>query len=347
MTVSSCALSTRLARILPFLSLPLAITLAGPSHANDSMAVIGAGGIELATTESVSMDSEELYISPSKVTVDYVFTNQSSKDLESIVAFPMPDIRFQQGDMGDVPNQNSDNFMNFEVRQDGAPIRVELQQRAFAAGLDVTEEIKAKGVSLLPVRSGLAEGLTKTLTPEEADDWVARGLVSRSVYMDGEVEKFEFMPNWTLRSTYWWRTVFPAGKPVKVHHEYKPSVGGTVDMTFISDGKPANNFEEYKKRYCLDAGIMKAAAKIQAKPQKNIYWMEKWLSYILVTGNNWSGPIGTFHLTVDKEDPKAFVSFCGDGVTKTGPTTFEMTGKDFFPQKNLDVLIVYPQFVEQ
>lgn len=334
------------ASFLAALAVPFALALAAPVHANDSMAVIGAGGIELATTESVSMDSEELYISPSKVTVDYVFTNRSSKDLESIVAFPMPDIRFQQGDMGDVPNHNSDNFMGFEVSQDGAPIKVELQQRAFAAGLDVTDELKERGVSLLPVRDGLAEELAKMLTPEEADDWVARGLVSRSVYMDGEVEKLELMPSWTLRSTYWWRTVFPAGKPVKVQHAYKPSVGGTVDMTFIREGKAADNFEAYKKRYCLDDGMMKAAAKIQAKPQKNIFWMEKWLSYILVTGNNWSGPIGTFHLTVDKEDPKSLVSFCGDGVKKTGPTTFEMTAEDFYPQKNLDVLIVYPQVYE-
>jgi hypothetical protein len=49
---------------------------------------------------------------------------------------------------------------------------------------------------------------------------------------------------------------------------------------------------------------------------------------------------------VDTENPKNLVSFCGEGVRKTGPTTFEMTAEDFFPQRNLDVLIVYPEVVE-
>ena len=37
-------------------------------------------------------------------------------------------------------------------------------------------------------------------------------------------------------------------------------------------------------------------------------------------------------LTIDKGDPKNFVSFCWDGeVTKTGPTTFEAKATEFFP----------------
>ena len=51
---------------------------------------------------------------------------------------------------------------------------------------------------------------------------------------------------------------------------------------------------------------------------------------MLTTGGNWAvGTIGKFKLTVDKGDPKALVSFCGDNVKKIGPTTFEMTADGF------------------
>ena len=49
-------------------------------------------------------------------------------------------------------------------------------------------------------------------------------------------------------------------------------------------------------------------------------------------------------LTVDKGDPKNFVSFCWDGdVTKTGPTTFQAKATDFYPpwDRELEVLIGY------
>lgn len=327
------------------IALSLLSAATGLAHANDSMGVISAGGIRLATTETVSMDREDLSISPSRVTVDYVFTNKSNKDLESVVAFPMPDIRYFGEEVTDVPNENSDNFMNFKVEQDGKPIKVMLQQRAFAGELDVTDVLVKRKVHLLPVGKPAKEDLG-TLSDAEAEDWVARGLLTRNTYPDGDEQIIEYTPGWSLKSTYWWRTVFPAGRSVKVHHSYKPSVGGTVDVTFVRDGAKAENFDLYTKSYCINQGFMDAVTEAQAKAPKNTIFMEKWLSYVLVTANNWSGPIGTFHLTVDKEDPNSLVRFCGEGATKTGPTTYELTKKDFYPQDNLNVLIVHPEKTE-
>ena len=316
--------------------------------ANDSTAVLGAGGLQLATTDEVTMTSEDLYISPDEVRVDYVFTNNSDRDIESIVAFPMPDVEsYVESDVG-VADRQSDNFMDFHVEQDGAPITPELQQRVIAGNLDVTAEVEAQNIPKFGM-SDKAQEAVKKLPPEIQEDWVARGLLFKNVWYEGDKEMSEISPRWTLRSTYWWRTVFPAKKSVKVHHRYKPSVGGTVAMTFIENGKPAYNYEEYKTKFCLDDGFMKAAAKLetQQKEGKDLYYFEKWLSYILMTANNWSGPIGNFHLTVDKGDPDAIISFCGKDVKKTGPTTFEMRQKDFFPEHDLDILIVYKQIVEQ
>ena len=45
-------------------------------------------------------------------------------------------------------------------------------------------------------------------------------------------------------------------------------------------------------------------------------------------------------MIVDKGDPQTLVSFCGDGVKKIGPTTFEMTAKNYTPQRDIDVLFI-------
>ena len=70
------------------------------------------------------------------------------------------------------------------------------------------------------------------------------------------------------------------------------------------------------------------------------YLQESWISYVLTTGANWGGTIGRFHLTVDKGDADTLVSFCGNGVKKTGPTTFELTATDFYPERNIDIALI-------
>ena len=73
-------------------------------------------------------------------------------------------------------------------------------------------------------------------------------------------------------------------------------------------------------------------------------FVENWISYIWSTGNNWSGPIGKFTLTVDKGSPDNLVSFCGEGVKKIGPTTFQMTQTDWYPpyDQELEILLLIP-----
>ena len=63
---------------------------------------------------------------------------------------------------------------------------------------------------------------------------------------------------------------------------------------------------------------------------------------MLKTGSNWESSIHRFHVVIDKGSPKNLVSFCGEDVKKTGPTTFEMTKTDFEPDQDLAILILTP-----
>jgi hypothetical protein len=320
------------------------VLFSGAAFANDSVAELGTGGIILSRTDAVSMLSEDLKISLDEITVDYVFKNSTDQDVNAFVAFPMPDITGTVYDRPYIPDGESDNFLGFEVTVDGQEVKPELEQKALAVGVDITELLGANKVPVNPFSQPVFAAL-EALAEATAKEWIDRGLIFIDSYDDGAGWKEVRTPLWSLKSTYFWRSTFPAGKEVKVSHRYKPSVGGTSGLSFFYDNKfqdDSGNYSQYKTRYCMDDAFEKAILKA-AKESKTGYpeMMEQRIEYVLTTGGNWAlGTIGDFKLTIDKGKPDYLVSFCGENVKKTGPTTFEMTAKDYLPYRNVDILIL-------
>ena len=323
-------------------SLAFACLLAAPVFANDTMAELKTGGLSYVQSLEVAMEEEDLFISQQEIRVDYVFSNETDKDIETVVAFPMPDVSGGPDQNIALDDMDGDNMLGFSVTQDGKPITPTLQQRAYANEIDVTDELKAKGVPLPPLGQTAAEAADR-LDEATKRDWIARGIVMDDSYDAGKGWEHHALPLWTLRSVYWWKTVFPANSRVKVSHRYKPSVGGTVSTTYLDENNQpkGERYEDYVRRFCIDEAMVRAARKSnEAMAAGKAYFTESWISYVLRTGANWNGPIKRFKLTVDKGKKENLVSFCGNGVRKTGPTTFEMTAEDFFPEKDLDILIL-------
>jgi Domain of unknown function (DUF4424) len=325
------------------LAIVFAGLLASTAYANDTMAEMKTGGLIFVRSDDVSMEEERLFISPGKINVAYIFKNNSDKDVSGLVAFPMPDIVGELESNVALDETSKDNFLGFAAAQDGAPVAVNLQQRVLASGIDVTDDLVKAGIPLLPYSDAAAAALAKA--PKDViADFMSRGIVVSQSYDQGDGMKDYITPMWTLRSSYWWKTTFPAGKEVKVEHSYKPSVGGTVGVSFLDEnGEPkGERYEDYKKRYCIDDDFVKIgqkSARDMAENRPHLY--ENWISYILTTGGNWDGgEIKKFTLTVDKGDPKNFVSFCGEGVKKVGPTRFEFSQDDFYPEKDFELLIL-------
>jgi hypothetical protein len=319
----------------------LSLVAATPAMANDTMAELKTGGLVFVRSDVVTMEKEDLFISLDEVKVAYRFRNTSDEDVEAVVAFPMPDIEADPYGNVAVPDTNSDNFLGFTVEMDGQAITPELEQKAFAAELDVTDTLTAAGLSLNPFADGLDEAI-EALPAETKADWVARGMLYQESYDDGSGWQESHSPMWRLKSTYWWRATFPADRPVEVVHRYQPSLGGTVAVSFLQDSKPQEPiFGQYQQKYCMDDSFLNAVrrhAKDAGDGTPPFY--ETWISYVLTTGANWSGAIQEFKLTVDKGAPENLISFCGSGVRKVGPTTFEMTATDFIPERDIDILIL-------
>jgi hypothetical protein len=325
------------------LTLVAALAAASPAFANDTTAELSTGGLIFVRSDQIAMESEDLFISPSEVRVRYEFRNRGENDVVSVVAFPMPDIKADPYATSSIPQGERDNFLGFTVEADGTRIQPELDQRVFAAEVDVTDLLREYAIPLWPYGDGAAAAIAG-LEQAVLDDWVARGILIIEEYDDGSGMKKVWSPFWKLKSTYWWTMTFPAGERIEVLHSYTPSVGGTVATTFIEDGRAKGDiYEEYKRKYCLDGGFVRAVEAAAAKsPDKYAPYYESWISYVLTTGGNWATSIEKFKLTIDKGSPRNLVSFCGTGVKKTGPTTFEMTAEDFYPERDLDILILRP-----
>ncbi|MCX5497103.1 DUF4424 domain-containing protein [Kaistia dalseonensis] len=330
----------RLVSVTLILIAVLAGAMAQPALANDSTAELGAGGLVYVTTDDVAMTSEDLFISMDEVRVRYQFENKSDKDVTTLVAFPMPDIKGDIDFMDSIPVDDPANFLGFKTTVDGAPVTAKLQQRVSALGVDQTALIQSLGVPLAPQLEATRAALDK-LPREQWDRLINLGLAAVDTFDAGKGWESHLAPMWVLSTAYYWEQTFPAKRTITVEHSYKPSVGSTAGVSFSTpESRKEPWFQDYVRKYCIEKSFLAAADKAAAGRAENDFLMEHRIEYILRTGANWAGPISKFHLVVDKGSPKNLVSFCGDGVKKTGPTTFEMTKEDFYPEGDFDVLIL-------
>jgi Domain of unknown function (DUF4424) len=313
--------------------------------ADDSSAALGAGGLVLSQSQDIRMADEDLRISPKAVHVRFVFANDSGKDIDTLVAFVLPDIdsgKFWGSPIGTVTDDPV-NFMGFSLKADGKPVNVSVEQRAFLKGRDVTEIVKSVG---LPINIDLGKGNDRlvALPPAKRKLLTAAGLA--------EFDKADSSDNaialWTVRTRFYWRQHFPAGKSVVLEQSYQPVTGQSFFGPMELEGK-SDDSNFYSKNFCLDGSTRatlarKTAAAKKSKPDGGGYLNLMQTDYILSTGNNWKGPIGRLHLTLDKLVPDNVISLCWDGKLKrTGPTTFEDTRENFAPKSDIKLLVFADQ----
>jgi Domain of unknown function (DUF4424) len=322
----------------PAVSAAICITLlaSAPAAANDSSAELAIGGLTLVKSGAISMDSEDLYISKDRVRVTYRFTNSSNADIETLVAFPLPDLAGGESE-GETP-VNYRTSLDFKTLADGKSVKLELVEQAAFKGVDITRKLADLHIPLSDLEdgfhvriNGLPEGARKTLVED--------GLIESA----GEDTQPLWTPKWTLKTSVTRKQIFPAGKTIIVEHSYNPVAGSSVAGSL----EPRYRSEEWAqsqiKKYCIDKSWLAAfdrAGEKRKTPEGAYPYAETWLSYVLTTGANWNGPIKHFRMVIDKGAPEATVSFCAEGVKKISPTQFEVRRENFTPVQNIDVLIV-------
>ncbi len=316
------------------------LLFASQSLADDSSAALGAGGVVLTQTADIRMAKEDLYVSPDKVRIRFEFANDSAKDINTVVAFPLPDIESSVFDEEPIGNMTADpvNFVGFSVTADGKRIAPQVEQRAIYKGRDVTATLAALHIPVDVVSQTNIHALDH-LTPAQIKTLHAADLT------DSESGPGEH-PHWTIRTKFFWNQKFPAGKTVVLEHSYQPVTGGTFYTSLDLDGDPRNpDSRRWNKNYCIDSDTLKTiTARIGSKtgkPEDGGNMEAETTDYILMSGNNWKGPIGHFHLTLDKEKPDNILSLCWGGTfKKSGATTFDFTQDNYAPPRDIHLLVL-------
>lgn len=288
------------------------------------------------------MASEDLRIGLDAVTVAYVFRNVTGQPVDTMVVFPLPDLDLSQGLTA--PNwafpAQQDDFLDFKLWVDDRPVAATLERRAIYQGRDVTSEVAAAGaLGLAPWKPGGYDEQVKALPAAGLAALRRAGLIQ-----PGEDDA---TPQWTLRTRYHWQQRFPAGATVRIRHRYRPFVGsallgdvGAIDGRTVVGRRVGPADPAAGDRYCLDAGTRRTVADAQRRaPKDAMAFGAAEIEYVLTTARNWRGPIGRFHLTLDKGAPDNLISLCWDGLKKTGATTFESTVENFVPDRDIRLLI--------
>ncbi|MGU3284217.1 DUF4424 domain-containing protein [Methylobacterium sp. WL18] len=329
------------------LSLALAILAAAslPVRADDRAAALVAGGLVVGKTDRIALAAEELYLSEQAVRIDYRFRNQTDADIETTITFPMPDITGDSEMLVSIPDPAHDNFLKLQAAVDGEPVEAQVEQRAFlmrsaTPPVEITAELKALGIPLVPTTAA-TEAALRRLGERQRRDLIAAGILERQEHKDGTIAD---APLWTLKSKFWRRQVFPAGREIAIRQSYVPSLGGLASLSYGAPTLDPAQKAHYATRYCTDPTFERVAQALyrraSADGSRAFQAYERSVSHVITSGGDWAGPIGVFKLVVDKGDPATLVSFCGAEVKKTGPTTFEMIARDYVPKRDIDILLL-------
>lgn len=322
---------------------PLSVT------ANDGFSAVGVGGVTIAKTDKIAINNEVLDISCDKIKVSYDFVNESDRDEEALIMFPLPDYS------ANIPE--SDSFAvgqpaDFTITVDGRPVEYRTQVKAILVVDDKWEDGKRKIVKEIDVTKKLiAAGLSEK---DIADFRFNINYVQKTKGEDGHFEypiskdvisklvKAGLMeegnmggttPQWDTRVTYIWKQLFPANKIIHVEHSYRP---------FRSGGSYAG-YSEYSdmKEFCLSKQNI-SKLKALTKNKKNLDNFNSIpgmnVKYILTTANSWKDGIRSFTLRIHPKSKNEVVAACIPAKLKRMPgNVYEAHIDNFKPKDELSV----------
>jgi hypothetical protein len=316
--------------------------LASAANASDSSVELPIGGLVFARNADVVMESQDLRISPQTVTIRYRLLNQGTQPATLAVMFPLPDIDMADPDvLYAIPGNDPVNFVDFETKVDGRPVKFDMRQQAFLGDKDVTEALRAAGLALLPM--GGQQAAVDALAQQARDKLLADALLMPNG--TDQSGKTLYSGGWTVKTSASREQVFPPGKPVTIEHSYRTSVGISFDTVLrkaIRESQAMEaEFKRYKTAYCIPDGMLRGIDRVAgASPANTVKLQERRIRYLLKSGAPDAAPIKDFRMVIDKGRADHLVSFCVDNIKKISPTAFEFRAKDFTPDRDINILLV-------
>ena len=311
-----------------------------PAAANDSAAELSIGGLRFTRSPDVEMVREDLKISLDRITVRYEFVNTSAAPVTLTVAFPLPDIDLSEGENISFPSNDPLNFVDFETKVDGAPIKFKIDQRAFVGDKDVTAQLGDLKIAMLPLGS-------QQFRPQDLPNAIRGKMVSDGLLIPaGSDERGRqlYAPGWIVKTAVVREQTFQPGKTVVVEHSYRPSVGASADTILRKplrqDKALVREVERYRRDYCVSDEFLKELDKIAGASRNGTNIQERRISYILKTGANWGRPIRHFHLSIEKD--RGLATFCPGKLVPAATKAQSFTATNFTPEQDIKFLFIGP-----
>ncbi len=316
--------------------------------ANDGVAAQGVGGVTIAKTDKIAIKSEVLDISCDSIHVSYDFINESDRDEDTLIMFPLPAYSANIPESNDYAVQPAD----FTITVDGRPVRYQTQLKAVIVDfewldgggkkviseVDVTEKLKAAGLSEQEIASYRFN--TRYVEGKRGEDGYyqfpipndkVQKLVKEGLLAGGNMG--EATPQWENRVTYVWKQLFPANKVVHVEHSYRP----------FTSGGATGGFSKYTEgnEFCLSKENIRTLNSIR-KNKKNL---DAYLNvpgtnvkYILTTANSWKDGIRDFTLRLHPKSKNEVVSACLPApLVKISDKVYQVHLLNFHPSEELSV----------
>lgn len=314
-------------RSLKILTMAIAF-LSITAQANDSTGYVSVGGVEYIKNPNIAMKSEDLYISEDVVRVAYEFKNLTNKEIRQTVLFPLPVVpTWTDYDFANV----NETLASFTILSNGVPVQYKTHARAFMLDnknelVDVTDEFRICGVS----QSDILKVWEDRDVLVDINQKLGRCSNEKIKTLIGELDTAldpELAVYWEGQVIYEFEQVFAPNAITRIHHSYRPLVGGGVYFD-----------ESLDDTFCLDKATR---GKLDEKSSTHPLPYSA-LGYVLTTGANWAKPIEQFKLTVERDGDK-IVSFCWAGkakVRKVGEGKFEVVEKNFVPKQDIHVAFI-------
>jgi hypothetical protein len=315
--------------------------------ANDGVAAQGVGGVTIAKTDNIAIKSEVLDISCDRIHVSYDFINESDRDEDTLIMFPLPTYPANIPEYNDYAGQPAD----FTITVDGRQVKYQTEIKAVVVDyewsgvnkkaireVDVTDKLKAVGLSDQDIASFRFS--TKYIEGKRGEDGYYSFPISNDKIQKLEKEGLlaggnmgETTPQWETRVTYVWKQLFPAKKVVHVEHSYRPftSGGATAGFSQYTDG---GEFCLSKENVIKLKSIRKYKKNLDAYlnvPGTNV-------KYTLTTANSWKDGIRHFTLRLHPKSKAEVVSACFPvALVKTSDNVYQAHLNNFHPTEELSV----------
>lgn len=330
---------------------------ASPALGNTGWGGMSGTGLEFSQTDAVSLIEEDLLIGLDRVTVDYVFRNETDADVTGELIFPLPPVYSPDGfSFPDGPPAPED-LVDFSLQVNGQILEPKVDVIAViqpdwteatppsaaydAPGRDVTDDLRRLGIPLT-FDSDLIRAALLKLSNQDLSLARELGLVDdldqRELNSPHGLELYGYY-HWSLAVRHHWTQTFPVGQDVRISISYRNVMaGGLFDGALLQGGEGSAGL---KGLFCLDDADIAEITRLLESDRQPL-WLARVAVYVLRTANTWKGPITDFRLTIDKGEPGNFVAVCLDDDATAGQTTVTWEKRNFVPDRDLTIFFLTP-----